>query len=87
MITTTVTGKNQITIPAKLAKRLDIQPGTRIMWSVSDDGALIAQPLPHRGVLARQAAGMGREWLSENADPVGDLIQERAGEDEAEGLA
>ena len=87
MITTTVTGKNQITIPAKLAKRLDIQPGTRIMWSIRKDGVLIAKPLPRRGVLARRAAGMGRAWLPENADPVGDLIRERAGEDEEEGLA
>ncbi|MCA9946039.1 MAG: AbrB/MazE/SpoVT family DNA-binding domain-containing protein [Ardenticatenaceae bacterium] len=87
MNTTTVTGKNQITIPAKLARRLDIQPGTRILWSIGEDGSLIAHPLPRRGVLARRAAGMGRDWLPENADPVGDLIKERAGEDEEEGLA
>lgn len=85
MIITTVTGKNQITIPSRLARQLDIQPGTRIVWSIREDGVLIAQPLPQRGVLARQAAGMGRKWLPENADPVADLIRERAGEDEAEG--
>ncbi|MCA9972972.1 MAG: AbrB/MazE/SpoVT family DNA-binding domain-containing protein [Anaerolineales bacterium] len=44
MTTTTVTGKNQITIPAKLARPLGIQPGTRIVWSIRDDGVLIARP-------------------------------------------
>jgi AbrB family looped-hinge helix DNA binding protein len=87
MITTTVTGKNQITIPAKLARQLDIQQGTQIVWSIGAEGVLIAQPLPRRSALARETAGIGRQWLPENADPVGDLIRERAGEDEEEGIA
>ena len=84
---TIVTGKNQITIPAKLAKQLDIQPGTQIDWSISAEGVLIARPLPRRDKLARKAAGMGRKWLVEGADPVAELIQERLKADEAEGLA
>lgn len=74
---TTVTAKNRITIPAKLARQLGIRTGTRIDWSVNDEGVLIARPLPHRGELARQAAGMGRPWLAPGADPVAELIQER----------
>ncbi|MEI2690494.1 MAG: AbrB/MazE/SpoVT family DNA-binding domain-containing protein [Anaerolineae bacterium] len=81
---TTVTGKNQITIPAKLVSQLEIQPGTRLDWSVGKDGVLIARPLPSRGELARQAAGMGRQWLPEGADPVADLLDERI-RDEAAG--
>jgi AbrB family looped-hinge helix DNA binding protein len=84
---TTVTGKNQITIPAKLAVQLDIQPGTRVEWSISEDGLLVARPLPRRGELARRIAGMGRSWLPEKADPIADLIRERAKDDEDEGLA
>lgn len=84
---TTVTGKNQITIPAKLAGELDIRPGTRLDWSLGEDGALIAKPLPRRGELARQIAGMGRAWLVESADPIADLINERAREDEDEEIA
>ena len=82
---TTVTGKNQITIPAKLASQLDIQPGTRLDWSVGSDGVLIARPLPGRSELARRAAGMGRPWLPAGADPVADLVNERVREDEEEG--
>ena len=46
---TTVTGKNQITIPARIAR--------------------------------------ARDWLPPDVSPVDDLIQERAEDDEAEGLA
>jgi len=81
---TTVTGKNQITIPAKLASQLDIQAGTRIDWSVGDEGVLIARLLPHRSELARQAAGMARQWLAPGADPVAELIQERLQDDDEE---
>ena len=83
---TTVTGKNQITIPAKLARTLDIQPGTRIDWSVGGEGELIAHILPDRGELARRLAGIGKSWLDEGEDPVADLDRERAEEDIIEGL-
>jgi AbrB family looped-hinge helix DNA binding protein len=83
---TTVTGKNQVTIPAKLASQLAIQPGTRLDWSLGDDGVLLVRPLPSRGELARQAAGMGRAWLPEGVDPVTDLIDERLRDEVAEGL-
>lgn len=81
---TTVTGKNQITIPAKLASQLDIQPGTRLDWSLGQDGVLIVSPLPSRGELARRAAGMARAWLPEGADPVADLVEERLRDEAAE---
>lgn len=84
---TTVTGKNQITIPARLANQLNIQPGTRLDWSLGEDGVLLARPLPSRGELARRAAGMGRSWLPEGVDPVAELIQERVNDDIAEDLA
>lgn len=74
---TTVTGKNQITIPAELAKQLDLQPGTRLDWSLGKDGVLVARPLPRRGDLARKAAGIGRQWLKPGVDPVKALIDER----------
>ena len=83
---TTVTGKNQITIPAKLANQLDIQPGTRLDWTLGEDGVLIVRPLPTRGELARQLAGMGRSWLLPGADPIADLIEERVRDDDEEGI-
>jgi bifunctional DNA-binding transcriptional regulator/antitoxin component of YhaV-PrlF toxin-antitoxin module len=79
---TTVTGKNQITIPAVLARLLSIVPGQRIDWTIGDDSFLIARLLPRRAELARQAAGMGRDWPEDGVDPVADLIDERVRDDE-----
>ena len=78
---TTVTGKNQISIPAKIARSLDIQPGTRIDWTIDVGGALIVRLLPRRSQLARELAGMGKEWLPANYDPIADLIEERIQDD------
>lgn len=84
---TTVTGKNQVTIPAKLARHLGIQPGQRLDWSIGEDGVLTARLLPSRSELARQAAGMGRQWLEEGVNPIADLIEERVNADKEEDLA
>jgi len=78
---TTVTGRNQVTIPADLARQLDIRAGTRLEWSKGEDGTLHARPLPARGVVARKLAGIGRAWLKPGQDPVADLIRERAEEE------
>lgn len=78
---TTVTGKNQITIPVRIVRALDIQPGTRLDWSVDDQGALVVEILPHRGVLARRAAGMAKEWVDAKSNPIDDLITERVRDD------
>ena len=83
---TTVTGKNQITIPAKIATTAGIQPGVRIDWTLRADGVLMGRLLPSRGELARKVAGMGRAWLAPGDDPVAELIAERAQDDSAEGL-
>lgn len=83
---TTVTGKNQVTIPAKLANAVGIQPGTRINWTIGGEGILIAHLLPSRSELARRTAGMGRQWLPPDHDPVAALIEERALSDAEENL-
>lgn len=83
---TTVTGKNQVTIPAKLASAAGIHPGTRIDWTLSEEGVLIARMLPSRGELARKTAGMGRQWLPPDHDPVAALIEERLQADSEENL-
>jgi len=86
-VITTVTGKNQITIPSVLANRLDIQPGSKIDWAIGEDAnILIARVLPTRGQLAREVAGMGRTWFPPGTDPVGEMLAERDREDEEEGL-
>jgi AbrB family looped-hinge helix DNA binding protein len=81
---TTVTGKNQVTIPAELARALNIKAGTRLEWTPEADGVLRVKPLPSRGDLARRLAGIGRPWLKPGDDPIADLIRERVADDEEE---
>jgi AbrB family looped-hinge helix DNA binding protein len=83
---TTVTGKNQITIPAELARELDIAPGTRLDWAKGVDGTLILKIIPNRAELARRLAGHGRRHLRQGSNPIRDLVQDRVREDLEEGL-
>jgi AbrB family looped-hinge helix DNA binding protein len=80
---TTVTGKNQVTIPAELARELNIKTGTQLDWSKAEDGTLRVRPLPSRGETARRLAGIGASWLKPGDEPIAELIRERMGDDEA----
>jgi len=83
---TTVTGKNQITIPAELARELDIAPGTRLDWAKGETGVLIVKIIPNRAELARRLAGRGRRHLRAGSNPIRDLVEDRIREDLQEGL-
>jgi AbrB family looped-hinge helix DNA binding protein len=83
---TTVTGKNQITIPAELARELDIAPGIRLDWAKGETGVLIVKIIPNRAELARRLAGRGRRYLREGSNPIRDLVEDRVREDLQEGL-
>lgn len=46
-MTTKVTGKNQITIPAKIAREYDIHPGTELAWNKgTDDNTIMIKIMP-----------------------------------------
>jgi AbrB family looped-hinge helix DNA binding protein len=78
---TTVTGKNQVTIPAGLARQLNIKPGTRLDWKIVDENTLQVRPLPSRGDLADQLQGYGRQWLKTCDNPIQELIDTRCHDD------
>jgi AbrB family looped-hinge helix DNA binding protein len=80
-IRTTVTGKNQLTIPAALARELDIGPGTQVEWELTKERTLVLRPLLSRAELARQLQGKWRHLFGPEDDPIGDLIRERVEED------
>jgi bifunctional DNA-binding transcriptional regulator/antitoxin component of YhaV-PrlF toxin-antitoxin module len=81
---TTMTGKNQLTFPARLAKQLGLQPGTRIFWELGADGTILLRPLPTRAQLAKTAQGLGKAWLQPGDSQVADLLTERAADDTRE---
>jgi AbrB family looped-hinge helix DNA binding protein len=83
---TTVTGKNQITIPAELARELDIAPGTRLDWAKGGEGILIVKIIPNRAELTRRLASRGRRYLRQGSNPIRDLVEDRVREDPEEGL-
>jgi antitoxin component of MazEF toxin-antitoxin module len=81
---TTITGKNQVTLPAEIVKALELTPGTQLEWSIGPNKTLIATPRPTKAQRAAALMGSGRKYLHPGADPLGDLIAEREMEPEQE---
>jgi bifunctional DNA-binding transcriptional regulator/antitoxin component of YhaV-PrlF toxin-antitoxin module len=78
-MTTTLTGQNQITIPAKLAKRYSLKPGSRLEWKPGRSGdEIICRVLPEPALLASELRGAGKKYLKEGSrHPLEILEQER----------
>ncbi|CAN5447929.1 hypothetical protein BH23VER1_BH23VER1_08310 [soil metagenome] len=82
---TTVTGKNQITIPAQIANEIGLKKGSRIEWRRgSQPDELRCIVLPDPAALAASLRGAGRRFLSANQDPVAELIAERAADESSD---
>lgn len=78
---TTITGKNQVTVPAELALRANIHRGTRLDWELAESGeALIAHVLPDTATVAAQLRGRGRKHRRQAGSAVENLVNERARE-------
>jgi AbrB family looped-hinge helix DNA binding protein len=45
---TTVTDRYAVTVPAAIRERLDVEPGDKLRWSVSDDGELAVEIVKQR---------------------------------------
>ncbi|MFM8983252.1 MAG: AbrB/MazE/SpoVT family DNA-binding domain-containing protein [Spartobacteria bacterium] len=79
---TTMTGHNQITIPAKLAKRFSLKPGSRFEWRegrASDE--IICRILPDASQLAEELRGAGKKYLKAGMrHPLQALDEERDAE-------
>ena len=86
-IQATITGKNQITIPAAIARALGIEPGMKLEFELTGERAVAMRPVESRAEKVRRLEGMLRPYLPPGADPIGDLIREREQDDEEMGLA
>ena len=60
---TTITGKNQITLPAEIVKALELTSGTQLEWTIGPNRTLIARPLPPRSERVDALMGAGRKYL------------------------
>jgi len=76
---TTITGKNQITIPAALVDRMDLKPGTRIEWLPGAElDEFVCRVVPDPTRLAAELRGAGRAYLKPAAiHPIDALVAER----------
>lgn len=81
-IQATITGKNQITIPAAIVRALELEPGMQLEFEVSEGRTFTARPVLSRAELAKQLQGRWRYLLAPGDDPIAELIREREQEDE-----
>ncbi len=79
---TTVTGKNQITIPATIANRIGLKSGSRIEWKLSSKSDEIrCIVLPEPSVIAAGLRGAGKRFLKAGANPNTALLAERSADE------
>ena len=79
-MTTTVTTKNMISIPAALARKFGIKPGFSFDWAPSKNPEeIIVTVIPDRKELSRQLKGAGAGY-SPKRSAVSDLVAERGEE-------
>ncbi len=79
---TEVLDKNIVAIPERLASQHGIRPGSRLDWNESDrPDVLTVKVLPDYAAIASSLMGAGRVHLKPGAEPINDLVQERAQED------
>lgn len=78
---TTITGKNQVTLPAALVRELDLKPGTRLEWSKTPDGKLVAARKPARAELARKIQARMSKYARPGESVVEALLRDRAEDD------
>ena len=86
-MTTTLTGKNQITVPAEITQKLGLAAGARFEWALGDQPNQITITIkPTRQQMLGRIRELGRKWKKPGQDPIGDLIRERVQDDIEEGL-
>lgn len=80
---TTVTGKNQITIPASVATAYKLTPGSRIDWLPGDaPDEIRCRIVPSPAALAAELQGAGRKHLRKGRrHPLAALQAERDADD------
>ncbi len=84
-MTTTLTGKNQITVPAEITQKLGLQAGALFDWALSDEpNRIVITIKPTRRQLLERVRTIGRASRRPGKDPIADLIREREEDDRLE---
>jgi len=79
---TTITGKNQVTVPAEIARREGMRPGTRLEWRATDRAHILeVRVLPDPASLATYLRGRGNRSRRHSGSVVERLVRQRNEED------
>jgi bifunctional DNA-binding transcriptional regulator/antitoxin component of YhaV-PrlF toxin-antitoxin module len=77
-----MTGKNQITVPAEIARREGLRPGTRLEWRSTDREHVIeVRVLPALASVAARLRGQGNAFRRLPGSAIDHLVRERESED------
>jgi len=75
-MTTTLTGKNQVTVPAEIARKMGLEPGSKLDWTVGEKpGTIIIEVRPSVRQMLAEAQAIGRRLKNRNL--IEELIAER----------
>lgn len=81
-MTTTLTGKNQITVPAEITRKLGLTPGTRFDWALGDQPNQITITVkPTRKQLLQRVRELGRQARRPRMDEVAAFVKWREEDD------
>lgn len=81
-MTTTLTGKNQITVPAEITQQLGLMTGARFDWAVGEQpNQIIVTIQPTRKQLLERARTIGRKFQQRGQNAIARLIREREEDD------
>ena len=79
---TRVTGKNQVTIPAALARELGIVPGTKLDWRKGDEANTISiRVKPSVDAILREVQELGARYKINGKKALTDLERMRDEDD------
>lgn len=78
----TVTAKNQVTIPVRMVRSHGIVPGAQLEWSETDDPECMSVWIvPNRSQLARRVRGALRADVIDPGATISNLIADRSEQD------
>ena len=82
-MTTTLTGKNQVTVPAGIARRFGLAAGTQFEWGVGDQpNQIILTIRPTRKQLLERVRRLGRKAKRPGVEGVAEFVQWRNADDQ-----
>ena len=83
-MTTTLTGKNQITVPAEITQKLGLTAGAQFDWAMTNQpNKIVITIKPSRKQLLARIRELGRQAKHPGGDAVAEFVQWRVSDDQS----